>query len=119
MSCPFSTIIAILPGILYSIISFLLPSFLMGCILTILLSSSIPTTFPSVKDITASPFGALHSKISSILGKPCVISPAPTIPPKWCVLSVNWVPGSPIACAATIPTASPIFIKLFLPKSHP
>ena len=43
----------------------------------------------------------------------------PATPPTWNVLSVNWVPGSPIDWAATTPTASPIWMDLpvarFLP----
>ena len=41
------------------------------------------------------------------------------VPPKWKVLSVSCVPGSPIDCAATTPTVSPgtaIFaVDKFLP----
>ena len=33
---------------------------------------------------------------------------APATPPVWNVRMVSWVPGSPIDCAATVPTASPI-----------
>ena len=33
---------------------------------------------------------------------------ADAIPPKWNVLIVSCVPGSPIDCAAMIPTASPM-----------
>ena len=32
----------------------------------------------------------------------------PATPPVWKVRMVSWVPGSPIDCAAMIPTASPI-----------
>ena len=32
----------------------------------------------------------------------------PAIPPTWNVRNVNCVPGSPIDCAATTPTASPL-----------
>ena len=32
---------------------------------------------------------------------------APATPPVWKVRIVSWVPGSPIDCAAMIPTASP------------
>ena len=38
------------------------------------------------------------------------------VPPIWNVLKVNWVPGSPIDCAAIIPTASPICATLLLAK---
>ena len=40
-------------------------------------------------------------------------------PPTWKVLIVNWVPGSPIDCAAIIPTASPVFTGTPLAKSLP
>ena len=33
---------------------------------------------------------------------------APATPPVWNVRIVSCVPGSPIDCAATVPTASPI-----------
>ena len=33
---------------------------------------------------------------------------APATPPVWNVRMVSCVPGSPIDCAATMPTASPI-----------
>ena len=43
----------------------------------------------------------------------------PAIPPTWNVLSVSWVPGSPIDWAAITPTASPIWtifpVARFLP----
>ena len=42
-----------------------------------------------------------------------------TAPPIWNVRMVNWVPGSPIDCAAITPTASPILINLPRPKSRP
>ena len=51
-------------------------------------------------------FGFLASNSSSTRGRPCVIS-SPATPPLWKVLMVSWVPGSPIDCAAIIPTASP------------
>ena len=40
-------------------------------------------------------------------------------PPMWKVLIVSCVPGSPIDCAATIPTASPGSTRFPLPKSLP
>ena len=43
----------------------------------------------------------------------------PAIPPTWKVLSVSWVPGSPMDWAATTPTASPFWtifpVAKFLP----
>ena len=41
------------------------------------------------------------------------------VPPTWKVLIVNWVPGSPIDCAAIIPTHSPIDTGIPLAKSLP
>jgi hypothetical protein len=71
-------------------------------------TSLISETMPSVLETTAGFFGERFSKTSSTRGRPCVMSP-PTdaTPPAWKVRIVSWVPGSPIACAATVPTASP------------
>ena len=55
----------------------------------------------------AAPFGFRASKISTTRGRPCVMS-APATPPVWNVRMVSCVPGSPIDCAAMMPTASPI-----------
>ena len=55
----------------------------------------------------AAPFGLRASKISTTRGRPCVMS-APATPPVWNVRIVSCVPGSPIDCAAMMPTASPI-----------
>ena len=40
-------------------------------------------------------------------------------PPVWNVRIVSCVPGSPIDCAATIPTASPISTTLRRPRCQP
>ena len=66
-------------------------------------TSTRPPTSPS----TAAPFGFRASKISTTRGRPCVMS-APATPPVWNVRIVSCVPGSPIDCAAMMPTASPI-----------
>ena len=63
----------------------------------------VPPTSASV----AAPFGFRASKISTTRGRPCVMS-APATPPVWNVRIVSCVPGSPIDCAAMMPTASPI-----------
>ena len=76
-------------------------------------------TVPSISVITATPLGFLASKISSTLGRPCVISATPATPPEWIVLMVNCVPGSPIDCAAIIPTDSPIDTKSLLANPIP
>ena len=47
-----------------------------------------------------------------------VASPANT-PPVWNVRIVSCVPGSPMDCAASTPTASPNWTSLYLDKSHP
>ena len=46
-------------------------------------------------------------KISSIRRRPRVTFDFDATPAKWNVLSVSCVVGSPILCAATIPTISP------------
>ena len=76
-------------------------------------------TIPSISVITANPFGFLASKISSTLGRPCVISATPATPPEWIVLMVNCVPGSPIDCAAIIPIDSPIETSSLLASPIP
>ena len=38
-----------------------------------------------------------------------VLNPPEATPPMWNVRIVSWVPGSPIDCAAMMPTESPIF----------
>ena len=68
--------------------------------------SSIEIT-PSCSAIFARPFGLRASKSSTTRGRPCVMS-APATPPVWKVRIVSCVPGSPIDCAAMMPTASPI-----------
>ena len=75
-------------------------------------------TVPAISEIVASPFGFLASNNSSTLGRPCVISP-PATPPVWNVLIVSCVPGSPIDCAAIIPTASPMFTSFLVAKPIP
>ena len=47
------------------------------------------------------------SKISSTRGRPEVMSAAEATPPVWNVRIVSCVPGSPIDCAAMMPTATP------------
>ena len=68
--------------------------------------SSISTRPPTSASLAA-PFGFRASKISTTRGRPCVMS-APATPPVWNVRIVSCVPGSPIDCAAMMPTASPI-----------
>ena len=70
------------------------------------LSVSSTATLPASLAICASPFGFRASNSSTTRGRPCVMS-RPATPPVWNVRMVSWVPGSPIDCAAMIPTASP------------
>ena len=70
-------------------------------------SVSSISTLPPTSASLAAPFGLRASKISTTRGRPCVMS-APATPPVWNVRIVSCVPGSPIDCAAMIPTASPI-----------
>ena len=44
---------------------------------------------------------------------------APATPPVWNVRMVSCVPGSPIDCAATMPTASPIWAVLPVAIARP
>ena len=61
-------------------------------------SASTPfTVFKS--SISATPLNLAIKEFSSEI--------FPATPPTWNVRSVNCVPGSPIDCAATTPTASP------------
>ncbi len=63
-------------------------------------------TLPAISERIAMVLGFLASNSSSTRGRPCVMS-APAIPPVWKVRMVSCVPGSPILCAAMMPTASP------------
>ena len=71
------------------------------------LSVSSTATTPPTSAIFARPFGLRASNSSTMRGRPCVMS-APATPPVWNVRIVSCVPGSPIDCAAMMPTASPI-----------
>ena len=70
-------------------------------------SVSSMATRPETSAMRATPFGLRASKSSTTRGRPCVMS-APATPPVWNVRMVSCVPGSPMDCAATWPTASPI-----------
>ena len=71
------------------------------------LSVSSTEATPPISAIFARPFGLRASNSSTMRGRPCVMS-APATPPVWNVRMVSCVPGSPIDCAAMMPTASPI-----------
>ena len=88
-------------------ITYVLASSFPTTVTSFLFLSSFIVTLPSISVIVAKPLGFLASNNSSTLGRPCVISP-PATPPVWKVLIVSCVPGSPIDCAAMIPTDSPI-----------
>ena len=77
---------------------------------TILPSESSPfTVFKS--SISATPSNLTANLFSSEM--------LPAIPPTWNVRKVNCVPGSPIDCAATTPTASPRCTILPVAKLRP
>jgi len=67
------------------------------------------TTFRS--SISATPSNLASSLLSSEM--------LPAIPPTWKVRSVSCVPGSPIDCAATTPTASPVCTILLVARFLP
>ena len=62
---------------------------------------------PSISEISAWPLGTRASNSSSTRGRPLVMSTPLATPPVWNVRIVSCVPGSPMDCAATMPTASP------------
>ena len=82
------------------------------------LSVSSTETTPSTVAIFARPLGLRASKSSTMRGRPCVMS-APATPPVWNVRMVSCVPGSPIDCAAMMPTASPIWASLPAASDRP
>ena len=69
-------------------------------------SARMIETMPSMWLISALPLGTRASNSSSTRGRPAVMS-RPATPPVWNVRMVSCVPGSPIDCAAMMPTASP------------
>ena len=69
-------------------------------------SPSAILTRPAISESVAAALGLRASKSSTTRGRPCVMS-SPATPPVWNVRIVSCVPGSPIDCAATVPTASP------------
>ena len=70
--------------------------------------SSLMATVPSIAEMVATPLGLRASNSSSTRGRPWVMSSAAATPPLWKVRIVSCVPGSPMDCAAMMPTASPI-----------
>ena len=68
-------------------------------------------TRPASSESVAAAFGLRASNSSTTRGRPWVMS-RPATPPVWNVRIVSCVPGSPIDCAAMVPTASPISLIL-------
>ena len=79
---------------------------------TILISVVLEITILESLPEESTVFTTLRSSISAIPSnleiKEFSSEIFPATPPTWNVLNVNCVPGSPIDCAATTPTASPI-----------
>ena len=83
----------------------------------LLITISVLLPFSSlVLTVFKSSIWTIQSDFATILAS---TSDLDAFPPTWNVLSVNWVPGSPIDCAATIPTGSPIWANLAEPKLTP
>jgi hypothetical protein len=82
------------------------------------LSVSSIWTRPLASAIGATPLGVRASKSSTTRGRPCVMS-SPATPPVWKVRMVSWVPGSPMDCAAMMPTASPMSTSLPVASERP
>ena len=82
------------------------------------LSVSSIATVPLTSAILARPLGLRASNSSTTRGRPCVMS-APATPPVWNVRMVSCVPGSPMDCAAMMPTASPIWARFPLASDRP
>ena len=80
--------------------------------------SSIVTT-PAASAIGDALFGVRASNSSCTRGRPCVMSSADATPPVWKVRIVSCVPGSPIDCAAMMPTASPMSTSLPVASERP
>ena len=88
--------------------------------MTILRDRSVSSigTRPAASAIGATPLGVRASKSSWTRGRPWVMS-SPATPPVWKVRIVSWVPGSPIDCAAMMPTASPMSTSLPAASERP
>ena len=114
---PFLTFTSALKGRTYSFFTSPVASSL--TLIWLRLSELSMSTIPSTSQIVAQPLGFLTSKSSSTRGRPCVMSPVAAIPPVWKVRIVSCVPGSPMDCAAIVPTASPTctgsVVAMFLP----
>ena len=81
-------------------------------------SDSSMRTRPDASAIGAMPLGTRASNSSATRGRPCVMS-SPAMPPVWNVRMVSCVPGSPIDCAAMMPTASPTSTSLPVASERP
>ena len=76
------------------------------------LASVVMCTVPPMSASVASRLGLRASNSSSTRGRPWVMSSPVATPPVWKVRMVSWVPGSPMDCAAMMPTASPTSTRL-------
>ena len=61
----------------------------------------------------------LYFKVPVKGARICFVKSPENTPPVWKVRIVNCVPGSPIDCAANIPTASPKSINFEYDKCQP
>ena len=73
---------------------------------------------PEISASTAWPLGLRASNSSWTRGRPCVMS-SPATPPAWNVRMVSCVPGSPMDCAAMMPTAVPMLTGRPVARSQP
>ena len=84
-----------------------IPVFLSTSLISDVLEITMSISLPSL----SLPLTVLRSSISAIPSNLTInlfySEMFPAIPPTWKVRNVNCVPGSPIDCAATTPTASP------------
>ena len=83
------------------------------------LSASSIRIRPAASAIGALPLGIRASNSSCTRGRPWVMSEEPDAAPVWKVRMVSWVPGSPMDCAATMPTASPTSTRLPVASDRP
>ena len=96
-----------------------IPVFLSITFISAVLEITISTCFPSLSfplTVRKSSMLTLPSNLAVNLFSSEIF---PATPPTWNVRSVNWVPGSPIDCAAITPTASPICTLLRVDKLCP
>jgi len=83
-----------------------IPVFLSVILISAVLEITISTSFPSLSLPTTVRKSSIETSPSNFAINLFSSEILPATPPTWNVLSVNWVPGSPIDCAAITPTAS-------------